>query len=442
MNIRQVLFHLAIRNEERREEVIQWLRLHTPKTFARQARLGKVAPAVIETLEMWHIDMPTLAPLKQFVLESANQRQFYDQEIQDLQECGEILPQSILILKGRALQRWYPGNLPPRQSIDLDFVIEDEEQFWQVGKWLLNRQYTIPMMGIAYPDRIRQKDWHIILTYEKRIPDAESEVNTSFASIEILQGVTSLSLRHFCDLRPLITRARNAVKQSVSSEKNVNPFFLYPTREDCLLTILVEISERKLEIRDAVDFYMLIGINKENSVLMLNWSSLSRIIEEESLTIQFLRLASHYTSVSGNALPLAIEQTYRQWQRKYIYWKWIARSPTLNLIAFSYARRFQWTHVLKEVLLNLWETALDSSLLERLPLYRQSKALSYHSLDRRETLARLLYLAPNQVDVCHWERGKEGELLLYAPVGIFLATRSITFTSAFLEKVCSQFPKD
>lgn len=441
MKIQQVLFHLSIRNEQRREEVTQWLRSHAPRTFAQQARFGKVAPAVIATLETWDILMPALAPLKQFVVELSNQRSFFDREIQDLQNWKGIEPQSILILKGRALQRWYPTNLPSRQSFDMDFVIEDEEQFWQVGQWLINRGYETPTMGAAYPDRAGQKNWHFILSYEKKIPEAKPDASTSRAVIEMLQGVTSLSLRHFFDLRPLITRARHATKQSPSPKEHITPFFLYPTREDCLLAILVEISERKLEVRDAVDFYMLMGMNKGDVPLPLNWRAASRTIEEEFLMIQFLRLASYYMFVSGNSLPQEIEQTYRQWRRQSISWKYVARSPELSLIVFYYAHHFRWTYALKEVFLNFWESALDSSLLEKLP-FRQSRALNYDQVDYLQTLARLLYLTAEQRGPRQWLRGRGGELFLCTPIGTFLATRSVSFTSNFLEDMHSQLAED
>jgi len=225
LNIQQVLFRLATQDERDRGEIIQWLQSHATEAFAQQARWGKVAPAILRTLEIWHIDMPVLAPLKQFVSELVKQKQFYDLEKQDLAQSGQILPQSILILKGQALQRWYPRDLPPRQSLDMDLVIEDEAQYWQVGRWLVDRGYELPAMGAAYQDRSAQDSWRFIVTYEKKLPHAKSESIISLAMIELLQGATSVSLRHFFDLKPIIAHARDAVKLSSPEEEQINPFF-------------------------------------------------------------------------------------------------------------------------------------------------------------------------------------------------------------------------
>lgn len=441
MNLEQVLFNLATKNEAQRDQVVRWLHQspYQLDTIAVKARLHKIETAIFQTLESWHATFAISTLLNGTVANKERLRRHLEAVLQDLSKGQPVLPLSLMILKGQAIQRWYPEQIPPRRISDIDLVIADEQDLWHLCLWLIDRGFQSLAMGSAYLDHREPDKWHFIFSYEKKRFETDSAIINRSVQVELYYKATSLSPRHFFDFRPVLERAHVATKNNCSQNGEGDLFFLYPTREDCLLTLLIEISERPLILRDAVDFYALTGMYATDYTTKLDWQRLFLRIEEESLVIQFLRIASYYLSMTSSQLPGDIEKKYVDWKHQKPYWKCIAKISTLNLIAPYLFHQSGWVAAAKEIPADLGSVIFESRFFDRVHLRPESTYVSY-SRQSQQRLVRLLQVSADYRGSLQWGEGQGGELMLRTPIGVFVATHSNEFTEAFLHTICSHTP--
>lgn|GEM_PF-2396046 len=429
MDIDQILFRLTIRHEPDRNCTIARLQDSSlVETLIHYARLHKVAMPALRHLAIWAPEISLSADDMQYLEDRVALRSHYTAELNELARSGVLEPQSVLILKGQAMERWYVNGIL-RDSSDIDLVVGDEQQVWAVSKWLIQRGYDSLGMGAAYADRDEPGQRRSIVAYWKELSG-----NSQPTRFEIQDRLTSITLREYFDLTPTMYRARPVHASPLGSGDQAKEprFFLFPTREDCLISLLVEICERTLTVRDAVDFYMLIQRRSDSGgTEHIDWNRLLDIIEKEALLLQFIRLTHYYLHLSQFALPEIMGRRYRTWLRRYPYWRIATRSPILSYVLPFHLSKHGYAQALQEVLLNLRERIRDSSSLRKVFLRTRLSALRYHSR-ADHPIVFLLQIGHQGAELVEWRSGPNDEMLLYTPVGVFMATRDIEFTEEFL----------
>jgi hypothetical protein len=396
----------------------------------RRALQQRIGPTVASSLDHWHSSSLVPFNLREAVEHIEERQQFFRQELTALVKESGIPAKKILFLKGKAIEQWYPHSYL-RYCFDIDLVAEDPVIFWQLCVWLVDRGYEVPALGAAYADRTSPGNWKFLLSCEKPFA-ADPDQRIRLAVFELLDGITSMTASHYFDLEPFFQRARANVNSSLEQIDPWRSFFLYPTREDCLLMLLIEISERKLHLRDALDFFFLL-VDAQNNSGDVNWTLLASQIEAESLEPQFLRLADLFTALSGEMLPSPMQETQKRWRRRLSCWKVFSRSPVLNCVVPAVARRSGWRAALREVFSNA-KVAGRNIVGNTLSLPTYASTLS------KQAFVRLLLVSselrgPYQLGV-----GRGDEAFIRTPIGVFLISRNTVFREKFLHALPANFP--
>jgi len=437
INMQRLLFDLATTTEQLHPVVVQ--RLRSEKHIARiakYARQHKVATSVLRILREYNDEALIPEGLTKYVMKLGSLQHFYREELSDLIVSGIIPPQSVLILKGLSVQRWYT-NQRHRESTDIDLVTEREEDFWGICRWLSDRGYNSPTMGVAYVKPHRSHSRYIFI-YAKECLEARQQ-----GYFEILHLAASITFRKFFDLEPIIVRARNAANAYAAQSGDLDgDYFLYPTREDCLLTLLVETSERSLVVRDAIDFGMLLGDTSDSDLTEYGWRMLCARIDEEALDTQFLRLAHYYCQLSRRPLPPLVKKTYRRWARRNPHWRFVTRSTTLGHVVPYMLRHHGTRKAAHEAILTILENIADKPWLRKLQTHSRWLDVEYQDNEQKEAMIYLLKLSECQRGPVEWRAGQNNELLLRTPAGVFFSTRKVEFTEEALEQILDNLPAD
>ena len=142
-----------------------------------------------------------------------------------------------MLLKGRPLRKWYKSGVQ-RSSMDVDLSVGDPEEFWQFSAWLQREGYELFELAGAHIDPRDDKVWCLITTFIHPIPGCQLDLK-----IDLHGPLVSKGYLGFLDVRAMADRAEAGEQQG---------YYRYPRPSDCMLLLLVEISERSLIVRDAV----------------------------------------------------------------------------------------------------------------------------------------------------------------------------------------------
>lgn len=435
MNRHQILFLAATGHERYQAEIVAHFRdAETRALILQEAFTQRVFPAVVQVVSSWCPDLALEDKWRHLLAQTVLLREAQARELAALAASGYVPPQSVMIPKGIAMARWYSGGLP-RLSGDIDLTTAREEHYWSLLRWLVARGYRPWSMGAAYPVIPAQERWHYIFVYGRALPELEPPL-----LVEAMCSATSITPRLFFDQRPMMERARSRQEQRGSDG---DAFFLMPTREDHMLTLLVETSERPLLVRDAVDLGMLIGPGAGRA-LELDWEAVWPRLEEERLVIPFLRLVAFYQSLAGARLPRPISATARRWAQRTPFWRFQADHAIFSYVLPLQQRQQGRLRALYEAMLTVRDTVAlsDTPWLDRLALRSWLTRIDVHQLNREKAYVSLLLITDQIRGPLTWHVGSQGKLLLRTPVGVFLATREIEFEEDSISMISKLLPAD
>ncbi|HSR26533.1 MAG TPA: nucleotidyltransferase family protein [Candidatus Eisenbacteria bacterium] len=320
-----------------------------------------------------------------------------DEQLRRLVALEPRLAEDAVVLKGVAVQRWWPQGLR-RNFGDIDLAVLSEAAFWRVCRCLVHGAgFEIGSLGGAYRRR-PEDDWAFSGGFVWR---AGSDVPVW---IEMHHGFFLPTGSYALDLAPVILDASVQARRAHSAPAPMP----VPSRSACLRLLLAEVSSRPLILRDAIDFHFLVlGDGKTRA---LSGSDVDRACADDLLRGQFHRLAALHLRMSQRDLAGEIGEALRE------------RSGRLRMAAWR--RAADW-HRLRERVdeLSLWQRA------------GMSRTVSAVKAQRMTGVLRLLHLGPEPRGAARWMADRHGALFLLTPLGPYVATPSQMFSEQFVERM-------
>jgi hypothetical protein len=206
--------------------------------------------------------------------------------------------------------------------------------------------------------------------------------------------------------------------------------FSIPLPSDSVVVLLVEIAERRLRVRDAIDFHYLLRAAMAAGLE----ADLRHTIEREHLRAQFVRLCLFWSKLSGLALPPPVRPWLEEWRRSVWWWPVAAGGRARGGVS-PLIESGNWGRAVRSVPSNIismdrfgW---LFGPILRRNAITRQPP---------RHSWFRLLHLGHEpRGDALVCVNGR-GHLVLRSPVGVFLATSAWEFDASDLDLELEAIP--
>lgn len=278
---------------------------------------------LVETLKNHRLVDSFLYVFPDFIMPNnseENSKSSSPSKLYELSKVVEILNDSqtdYLVLKGLALKKYYPKNLP-RQSVDFDFIIKDLSQFLKIYFNLKNQGYELDDFPIFTCEKNEVLG---VVSLKKEIP------NEYPIYIEFNIGGFLISEGTWLNDEELWNKKEKIIWQSI--ELNV------PNDNWNLINLIAEFGGNKsVRIRDAVDYYFLIKNNSNIDLVYIN-----KYIKKWNLRYQYKKLTKFHDLLEDgkyrenrqdsllhsfnmnlrHILPLTIKKMKRKSIKKLIY---------------------------------------------------------------------------------------------------------------------------
>jgi hypothetical protein len=316
----------------------------------------------------------------------------------------------VVIVKGRALQRWYPRGVI-RESRDVDIVAEADEHYWSICSAMRVQGWELFPMAAAALDR----RGHLRMLTEWSKPSG-----TSVEPIKMDVALRMIPIGRWAVLE----------YEVVPDQVELSHGFVYPGSLVSLIVLLAEVCERRIILRDLVDFDIVLRRLDADSI---KDSDIVRAVGQCGLCVVFDRLFRSYRAVESDvarprlaSLVSEVLNRHLSWRlmassRIGAHWPWIREGANLWAEAMRYAR-----------------DAWNESALRRRP----GRGLN----DLRQCHSRpfsLLLLDEDKSGFPGWGRaGHDEALTLRTPLGLFLVTHDVVFSRGYLDKVAATVPVD
>lgn len=326
---------------------------------------------------------------------------------------------STMLLKGRSLRRWYePGA--PRSCFDVDLSVPEPDHLWRLAEWLLGQGYELLGLGGAHVDPRDAQDWCPIFAFSRSHRDLPLEL-----AVELHGPLMTKGLHGFIDLRPIADRA----------EAGADRFYQAPVAADCLLLLLVEVSERPLIVRDAVDFDVLLRATERAGLE----PALRESIEAQGLRAQFVRLCRFWSLLSERKPPAAVAEWLGSWRGRTWWWRLASGDLALTRGISPLLEAEGLVAALRCVATNLSDQGTLGRVCSKL-LRNRPTTIAGPPDPRRWFL--ILHLGPEPRGPTRIAQNARGHAMLRSPIGLFLATLAEHFDAAELVRERSAAPTE
>ena len=388
--------------------------------LARRAHAEKVAASALHHLQRLPADSPFGRALRETLAEDAGRHVVYERELAALAEADVVERGAVMLLKGWAIGRWYGGT--PRQSRDMDLVVARERDLWALYRWLQRRGWVT--MPIAHVRRRRDApgDWAFYFGLVRA-----GDVTDRGPQIDLICGSTLLGWRSAFDLGPIVARARS------TSHRSAPGGILLPVLRDTVLALLVEVSDRSLVVRDALDLSMLLASMGDEPGLDL--AALVEHVAAHKLAGQFRRLIEFHRRIAPNRLPPDVIRFIDEAPPERVAARVLRRGVVIGSAAGQVAEAEGVLPALRETSTALRELVVSHPgmgwLAPRL-------ALGLAAVGRRRTWFHLLHLFDREGAPAGWVAGPRGAAILVAPWSVFVAGRARLVRPRLLDRTRSE----
>lgn len=439
--------------------------LHAPggiDTVCALARVHRVLPSVCASLREVCQEKSVPAWALRDVGRYARLREHYARQLKELTCGARISHGGLLVRKGTAISAYYPEHLV-RQSGDIDLCAANERELWALCKWALSHGYALEGLGMAFPCGSDPRVWGLGFAIT-----GEDPALGRLGGFEVFQEGVPVGERGWLRVTPLIHRALRGRPEG-NQDQDIDTPVLLSEREDCLLMLLVESTERYLMARDAVDFAALTGMLPGSGHTLapgvpvtqvgaarptgaalssgdatFDWSAFLPRVEAAGLCMAFVRVVRYFERVSHVAATPPARDAVTRWSNLYPWWHVIESIHELRSVPGE-----------RSMLKRAWSTGRQAALalydrysLER-GLWPVGSPVLPHEAAR---WGRMLYLMPlggansghaagdavrgfeYLTDKARWYLLTKHGLALRSPIGWFLASYGFDFTEDQLEE--------